>query len=281
MNAKEKQFITDAVKFFEKPGIFIRGANILASPIEKIHKRLPKTVQSKLNEVIKVSLEKALVVSVKTVKKEKTNQLLEEAVAPSLKSSRRHQFASIVTGGIGGALGGPGLLVELPITTVLMLRSIAAIAQEFGEDLTTPEAMLECLTVFSFGGPSAGDDLTDTAYYGTRMSLSFAVKEATVYLASIQTAELLSHIESGAAPALVKLIAKIASNFEIRVTRKLLMQLAPILGIAGGAAVNAAFMQFFNQAARYHFGLRNLERLHGEKAVQGSYTLLASGVKKT
>jgi hypothetical protein len=39
-----------------------------------------------------------------------------------------------------------------------------------------------------------------------------------------------------------------------------------------GAAINAAFLDHFNRVARYHFGIRRLERIYGVDVVQGAYS---------
>ena len=56
------------------------------------------------------------------------------------------------SGAIGGAFGFAALAVELPISTTILLRSIAEIARAEGEDLSRPEARLACLEVFALGG---------------------------------------------------------------------------------------------------------------------------------
>jgi len=48
---------------------------------------------------------------------------------------------------MGGALGISAVLVELPISTTIMLRAIARIAQSEGEDLRDPETALACRQV--------------------------------------------------------------------------------------------------------------------------------------
>ena len=42
--------------------------------------------------------------------------------------------------------------MELPISTVIMLRSMGDIARAEGEDLRDPETALSCLQVFALGG---------------------------------------------------------------------------------------------------------------------------------
>jgi hypothetical protein len=61
-----------------------------------------------------------------------------------------------LSGAIGGAFGLTALAVELPLSTAIMLRSIADIARSEGEDLTMVESRLACLEVFALGGRSDG-----------------------------------------------------------------------------------------------------------------------------
>jgi hypothetical protein len=62
----------------------------------------------------------------------------------------------MLSGALGGFWGLPGLLVELPVSTILMLRAIAAVARKEGEDLETAEARWACLEVFTLGGGKSG-----------------------------------------------------------------------------------------------------------------------------
>ncbi len=62
----------------------------------------------------------------------------------------------------------PGCLVELPLTTTLMLRSIADIARAQGERLDDPATTLACLEVLAHGGCSARDDGSESGYFAVR-----------------------------------------------------------------------------------------------------------------
>jgi hypothetical protein len=55
------------------------------------------------------------------------------------------------------------------------------------------------------------------------------------------------------------------------VDQKLVAQAVPAIGAVGGALVNVAFAAHFDRVARYHFGIRALERRHGREAVQAEY----------
>jgi hypothetical protein len=48
-------------------------------------------------------------------------------------------------------------------------------------------------------------------------------------------------------------------------------QTLPLVGAFGGASINVLFTAHFNAVARYHFGLRYLERRWGEEAVRVIY----------
>ena len=55
-------------------------------------------------------------------------------------------------GSAGGAFGLAALPFELPVSTIIMLRSIADIARSEGEDLSDPDTALSCVQVFALGG---------------------------------------------------------------------------------------------------------------------------------
>jgi hypothetical protein len=168
------------------------------------------------------------------------------------------------TGALGGAFGIGALGVELPLSTIVMLRSIADIARSEGESLRVVETKLACLEVFAFGGRSARDDAGDVGYFAIRAALSRTVAEAVQHVAE-------RGMTANGAPALVRLIGAIASRFGIVVSEKVAAQAIPILGAAGGAAVNTLFMDHFQSMARGHFIVRRLERTYGEDVVERAY----------
>jgi hypothetical protein len=160
--------------------------------------------------------------------------------------------ASVVaTGAVGGAAGLAGTLAELPATTTLLLREIARIAAEEGEDLATEEARAECLAVFALGGLEG-----EGGYYAARIALAEVLGGAAGLALR------------GTTPSL---LAAIASRFSIPVAWKAAGQAVPLAGAAAGAALNTLFMQHFRGRARGHFTVRRLERRHGTAAVQTAY----------
>ena len=55
------------------------------------------------------------------------------------------------------------------------------------------------------------------------------------------------------------------------VSDKAAAQLVPVLGAAGGAAVNALFLRHYQETAWAHFTVRRLERLFGEEEVRRAW----------
>jgi len=175
-----------------------------------------------------------------------------------------HKVAAAVSGGVGGAFGLAALPVELSISTTIMLRSIADIARSQGEDLKTTPARLACLEVFALGGKSSKDDTSESSYFIVRAALAKAVSEAAEYIAERGLAE-------EAAPALVRLLATISGRFGIVVSEKAAAMAIPAIGAAGGALINALFMDHFQNMAAGHFTVRKLERKYGATLVRAAY----------
>jgi hypothetical protein len=61
------------------------------------------------------------------------------------------------------------------------------------------------------------------------------------------------------------------------VSQKTAAQLIPVIGAAGGAAVNLVFMSHYQEMARGHFVVRALERRYGRDLVQANYEALRGG----
>ena len=179
-------------------------------------------------------------------------------------ASRLHLAAVAASGAIGGAFGLATLPLELPISTALILRSIAEIARDEGEDLSRPGASLACIEVFGLSGGRESGPLAESSYFAARALLARSVSEATRYLVQRGLIE-------ETAPVLLRLFGQISSRFGLVVSQKLMVQSVPLLGAITGAAINAAFMDHYQSLARAHFTVRRLERRYGADAVRQAY----------
>jgi hypothetical protein len=251
----ELEALKRAKQALENPGIAAKLSALAGSPVEKGMKMLPARLQSTVHSATETALNKALEMAVKTLGARRGT------------SSRDgwHRIAAAVSGAAGGAFGLPALAIELPVSTTLMLRSIADIAAAHGEDPREVDTRLACLTVFALGSPrDKRDDPAESGYFAVRSALAAAVTEASKHLAQ-------KGLAKGGGPALVRLISLIAARFGIVVSEKAAAQAVPILGAAGGALVNTVFIGHYQDMARAHFTVRKLERAHGAQAVREAY----------
>ena len=243
-----------AKDLLENPGIAAKVSNYVGAPIEQVLKRLPESLTTTVNDITRKSIEKALDIALLTMDKDEQGA----------SSNWWHKLAVVATGAGGGAFGLPALAIELPVSTTIILRSIADIARSEGEDLRCADARLQCVQVLALGGTSKNDDVTESAYFAARAALAKSISEATAHLAKKGVAQ-------HGAPAIVRLISQVATRFSIVVSEKMAAQAVPVVGAFGGAAINSLFIDHFQDMGRGHFIVRRLERLHGQEEVRRVY----------
>ncbi|WAC02119.1 EcsC family protein [Lacinutrix neustonica] len=156
------------------------------------------------------------------------------------------------------------MALELPVSTTIMLRSIADIARAEGESIHDIQTKLACLEVFALGGESELDDATESGYFVVRAALAKSVSEAAESIAAKTLAE-------EGAPALIRFIVNIAERFSIQVTEKVAAQAIPAIGAAGGVIINTIFIDHFQDMAKGHFVVRRLEKTYGQEAIKQLY----------
>jgi hypothetical protein len=241
----------------ENPGIAAKITDFLGTPIQKGFEFLPKawaaSIGAATRTVLFISINAAVLTMDTRPRKESSNFW--------------HKLAVATTGGAGGFFGLPALAVELPISTTIMLRSIADIARSEGEQINSGESKMACIEVFALGGLSKGDDVAGTGYFAVRTALTKTVTKAAEYVAGKGMAE-------EGASALIRLIIQVADRFSIQVSEKAVAQALPAIGAVGGALINTLFIDHFQNMAHGHFVVRRLERKYGESAVRNAYGII-------
>ena len=246
-----------AKSLLENPGLAAKITNFIGSPIEKGFALLPDSWNKNIGKITQTALMKASEVAVFTMKD-----------IPGEESSNVwHKLGAAFSGGLGGLLGVTAIAVELPISTSIMLRSIADVARSEGESISAIETKMACLEVFALGGKNESDDGAETGYFAIRSALAKSISEAAEFIT-------IKELTEEAAPLLVKFIAKVAERFGIQVTQKTAAQALPMIGASGGAIINTLFIDHFQDMARGHFIVRRLERKYGEKKVRELYNSL-------
>jgi hypothetical protein len=247
-----------AKSLLETPGLAARITNLLGAPIEKGFDLLPKG----WSEVVATSSRKALQVAVNSAILTMKNKS-----AGDRSTNTLHKLLVAGSGAVGGFCGLPALPIELPVSTTIMMRSIADIARSEDHMLSDPLVKISCIEVFSLGGPGKNDDSAETGYFAIRSGLAKSVTDAARYLTKNGLIEKNS-------PALVKLIGQITSRFGIQVSEKMAAQAIPVIGAAGGAIINSLFIDHFQTMARGHFIVLRLEKTYGSEVVKLAYSTL-------
>ena len=253
--------LRSAVQALEHPGLAARLTDMIGKPIELLRSALPASASN----VITTSVSKALEIALQVA-------LLSLQRRPQAGSQLLHKALATAAGAAGGAFGLPTLPIELPVSTIIMLRSIADIARSEGENLSDPETALSCVEVFALGGRAKSDDASESGYFALRGLLAQSVTEAARYITNRGV------IEEGA-PVLVRFITQVAARFGVVVTEKVVAQSMPVIGALGGAAVNYIFIEHFQAVALGHFTVRRLERAYGKSLIQTEYERLAKNNK--
>jgi hypothetical protein len=248
-STRELSDLQHAKSLLESAPLAIRLANSLGSPLEKGFALLPKGWNNTVNKATRGALMKALSVAVATLGKSKR------------RSSREffHKVLAGTSGGIGGAFGLAAVPIELPISTTIILRSIAEIARSEGHDLSRIETKLACLEVFALGGKEA-----ENTYWVTRAAMTQAMSDATAYLAQ-------KGIVREGAPAVARLVNSIAARFGVVVSEEVAAKAVPVIGAASGGIINVVFLSHFQEMARGHFIIKRLEAAHGPEQVRYAY----------
>jgi hypothetical protein len=156
-----------------------------------------------------------------------------------LDSPAAAHLATAVSGAVSGAAGLVGALPDAALTTLLIMRQIAAVALAAGEDLDDGETRRACLEVFALEASRE-----EGGYFASRLLLR------------------------GAPVAAV--LAQAARRWSVGLAEKLAAQAAPLAGAAGGVLVNTAFLRHYRRRARAHFTVRRLERHYGAEVVRAA-----------
>lgn len=245
-----------AVANLEGTSFAVTLANKVGMPVEALLRFLPHQAQASIGKAVDAALQQCLRVAIS----------FRPGAGGSPLRRGSHTVATAVTGAVGGFFGLPGLAVELPLTTTVMLHSIAGIAVSQGEDLSQPESALACLEVLALGADGKRGQPLESAYYATRAALAQVTRDAAAYVAQ-------KGLAKEGAPALIAFLSRIAARFGIEVSEKVAAQLIPVAGAAGGLALNVLFTRHFQRLAYGHFTVRRLERNYGADAVRVHYEL--------
>jgi hypothetical protein len=137
LSQEDAEALRTAKNLLEHPSLAAKITSIVGTPMAKGFDLLPVKWSEVVNSATRIALEQALNVALLTV----------DDTGERTSSNTIHKLAVAAVGAAGGLFGLPALAVELPVSTTVILRSIADIARSEGEPLHSSEAKLACLEV--------------------------------------------------------------------------------------------------------------------------------------
>src|SRR4029079_12348417 len=105
-----------AVQSLEIPSLTARLTNMLGKPIDLIGQALPPSASQAIATATTKGLEVALDIALRTMQRK-----------PHAESQLLHKALATASGAAGGFFGVAALPIELPVSTIIILRSIADI----------------------------------------------------------------------------------------------------------------------------------------------------------
>ena len=237
-----------AARLIECNTLSKRFTGAAETAVELVLNRVPEWAHGAIHAAVGRGIEKALDISIHSLDRR-----------PRLPD-RLYRVACGVTGAVGGSASLVTTIAEIPVTTIVMLRSVADIARHEGEDLADPATRLHCLAVLALAGGTREQRDSMESYWAARALVAGAIRDALPELAG-----------KGLGPALRRLITVVAERFSVAVSEKVVAQIGPVVGALAGAGINLLFMDRFQDVAHGHFTLQRLVRKYGEPEVRARY----------
>jgi hypothetical protein len=229
-----QQELTSALACLRHTGAVVRAADFLGRLLGRAGdmalRRAGLNTPGALTPIAEIVLERAYAVAI--------TGLAPTSAVPAWQSTRGSLPAVALSGLAGGFAGLPGFFPDAAFTTLVILRDIARIAREHGEDLSTEEARAACVQVLSL---RSGDE---RGYYSARLMLEGTTART--------------------------LLASIAGRWGSVLGEKFAAGAVPLAGAAAAATLNAAFLDHYRRLAIGHFTIRRLERAHGREVVRAA-----------
>lgn len=258
MTSEEKILLSIAKDNLEHPNFLIKLTDYIGMPIEYAVEKIPRASREIIGDIVQEALRSAY----------KAAKLTILEGSPSWWQTYLNRASVTLSGGVGGAFGIPGAVVDIPVSTTIFFREMSQNAVLHGFDLRDPKVCVEVMSCFALGGRSNSDDAAESGYYAVRAALAKAVSEAAGYMASKMAGNLADDV---AKPVIIQLIEKIAARFGVIVTDEMAAKSVPVIGAVGGIAINNLFINHFSNVSDAHFFILKMEKKYGREVVEESY----------
>ena len=209
-----------AKRYHMATGPGLQLLNLLGGQVEGLIDSLPMTLRDQLGSATEAALRTAL------------DAALESRRAVPDQAGWLNTVVATAMGAAGGFGGMTSSLLELPVTTTILLRAIQGAATEQGFDPDLESVRFDCIKVIGSAGPLSYDDGADLGFLSARLALSGT---------NVQ-----------------RLIVTVVPKLATALGQKLAAQTIPILGAIAGATTNYVYINYYQEMAFVQFRLRRL-----------------------
>ena len=294
VNEEDLKILKQSVYLLESPALITQITNAISEFGAKFIHEIPNGAKNKIVGIAESALHSVFDIA---------NSTMEDLQQDS--SPWFHKIAVAASGGAGGLFGLPAILVELPVSTTIMMRSILDIARAEGFSLKEPTTKEECIKVFALeGNKSDKDDNAESGYYTSRLALDritqFAIQSANEAAAKAAAQAATKAAEQAAAKAaeqaavntankatektagdvIIKLIQTVASKFGVTLEAQAAAKLVPVLGAVTGATLNTLFINHYQNMAKGHFAVLKLEKKYSQEIIQDLYNRIYQDMQR-
>ncbi len=253
-DAEIQELTAIARQYADASGLVVKLASWAGDKAHGLVARATPDWQKRIEDVTDLALRSSYAAAFATQPDSGSNPYMSKMLSWA-QGERWLRVAASATGVLGGIGGVASTLVDLPVTTTLILRSVQEIAREYGEDISDEAVRVQCLAVFGFGGPLADDDEAETGLFASRMAFS--------------------------GKALAEMLKLILPRFGMLVSEKILTQATPLLGAAAGGVINSIFAGYYQTMAHVHFRLRRLESKNDHEQVKACFERIYRSQRET
>ena len=239
MDAADLQRLAQAKSLLVDDTLSRRFSQFFGDPLDMPFRLLPESFEESLTK----KLETVLVKWISTV----------SGVVHGGHSVRSapvtHRIVGAALGAAGGTFGLPGFLVEVPATVSLLLKSMLEVAAAEGMDPRSGETQLLCLLLLAHD-----DEINLSDQLTFFQSLDTQVQNLQVSVSNGNTSA-----EGVSREVVQNILRLVAVKFRVNMARKALVQSIPGVGAMTGAAINAAFIAYYQNLTRAYFMMRTLK----------------------
>lgn len=227
------------------PSILPRAFRSVAGPFEKLtHHLIPA-------EAIEAAIRGADWAAASSIRNSAIDHDFSDLTAceDAVRDVRRWALGYAVTGGgAAGAFGALGLMVDVPATIALALRTTRLIGLCYGFGANTEAERVYILDILQLAGANSREQRAE------------AIERLAKGRAGIDPEEWQKIARlAGQTTGSVAATKRVAATLGINLSARKMAQVAPVIGAAVGAGVNAAFQTDVADAAQFAYRARWLE----------------------